>query len=90
MTSLYFTEQRAENALSHKLDLSLYQSGTGVMPSDWVDQVHWPSPYGAATVPPAGPFPSRFDTGIPETPGMETLIPHLAVAALVLLVLSAR
>lgn len=89
MTSLYFTEQRLENELAERLDLSKYDSGTGVPAMDFVERVHFPAPHGANIVPPAGPFPSKMNLTVPT--GNETsYTPYIVVGVLVVMLLMTR
>jgi hypothetical protein len=90
MTSLYFTEQRAENELAARLDLQKYDSGTGIAAMDFLDRVHFPAPYGAAIVPPAGPFPTRMNLGVADADGTTSYTPYIVVGVLLLWVLMTR
>lgn len=92
MTSRYFTEQQAENELAARLNLQKYDSGTGIPAMDFLDRVHFPSPYGATVVPPAGPFPTRMNLDVPNMggPGTTSYTPYIVVGVLVLWLLLTR
>lgn len=90
MTSLYFTEQKAENELAARLKLSKYDSGTGVMPMDFADRVHFPAPWGASRVAPAGPFPTKFDPKLGTMAVQSSYLPYVVVAAVAAMYLLTR
>lgn len=83
MTSLYYTEQKYEDAWLNKLQVGRFR-----LPMQALQTRSLPSMVGALTLPPDGPYATTLDLGLAQTPQaapeMAIKPVHLAIAAAVL------
>lgn len=82
MTSVFYSEQARNAQLSQNMaNASHFQSQPYISPLSFLDTVHLPSPLGAHTTIPGGPYATSVDVSSGAREGMYTNMSRSAAAS---------